>query len=137
MPFRTSRRVEFVDTDTANIVHFSNFFRFMESAECEFLRHHGLSVVMTWQGQAIGFPRRAASCEYLKPARFEDVLDIVVTVLKIGHSSVTYGHEFFLRGELIARGQVSTVCCRVLDDRRIEPIAIPAEIRRVLEEAAG
>ena len=41
-PFRTTRRVEFVDTDMAGIVHFSNFFRWMESAEVEFLRARGV-----------------------------------------------------------------------------------------------
>ena len=43
-PFRTTRRVEFCDTDMAGIAHFSNFFRWMESAEVEFLRQRGLSV---------------------------------------------------------------------------------------------
>ena len=55
--FRTTRRIEFGDTDMAGIVHFANFFRFMESAECEFLRSRGLSVKLDWEGQAIGFPR--------------------------------------------------------------------------------
>ena len=43
---RTSRRVEFCDTDMAGIVHFANFFRWMESAEVEFLRSLGLSVAV-------------------------------------------------------------------------------------------
>ena len=37
-PFRTTRLVEFGDTDMAGIVHFANFFRYMESAEHAFLR---------------------------------------------------------------------------------------------------
>ena len=36
--FRTTRRVEFRDTDAAGIVHFSAFFFYMESVEHEFLR---------------------------------------------------------------------------------------------------
>jgi len=36
--FVTSRRVEFVDTDMAGIVHFTNFFRYMEQARIGFLR---------------------------------------------------------------------------------------------------
>ncbi len=46
--FRTSRRIEFADTDMAGLVHFANFFRFMEAAEVEFLGSRGLSVVMHW-----------------------------------------------------------------------------------------
>src|SRR5262245_65558124 len=116
--FRTTRRIEFCDTDMAGIVHFANFFRFMESAEVEFLRARGLSVKLDWEGQTIGFPRVSARCDYLKPARFEDVLDVLVTIDNIGRKSVTYAFEFQLRGEVIARGQVTSVCCRFWPDNR-------------------
>src|SRR6266542_1098059 len=85
--FRTKRRIEFGDTDMAGIVHFANFFRFMESAECEFLRSRGLSVKLDWEGQAIGFPRVSASCDYIQPARFEDLLDVAVSIDRIGTKS--------------------------------------------------
>lgn len=133
--FRTQRRIEFVDTDTACIVHFSNFFRFMEAAEVEFLRSLGLSVRMPWDGQLISFPRVSASCDYVKPARFEDLIDIAVTVEKVGTKSVTYGFEFTLNGDLIARGQVTSVCCRVLPDHRLESVEIPARFRQFLQAA--
>ncbi len=45
--YRTTRRVEFRDTDAAGIVHFSAFFFYMESVEHEFLRQLGLSVHAT------------------------------------------------------------------------------------------
>ena len=72
--FRTTRVVEFGDTDMAGIVHFANFFRFMEAAEHAFLRSLGLSVVMEIDGGKYGLPRVSASCDYLKPARFGDEL---------------------------------------------------------------
>src|SRR6516164_6390984 len=97
-PFRTKRRIEFADTDMAGIVHFANFFRFMEAAEVEFLRSRGLSVALVWEGQQIGFPRVSASCDYLRPARFEDVLDVVVRLHKLGRKSVTYAFEFSKAG---------------------------------------
>jgi len=133
--FRTRRRIEFVDTDTACIVHFSNFFRFMESAEVEFLRSLGLSVKMPWEGQVLGFPRVSASCDYVKPVRFEDVVDIAVTVERVGTKSVTYAFEFTKDGEPIARGQVTSVCCRVLPDHRMESFELPAGIRQLLQRA--
>ena len=79
-PFHTTRRVEFHETDMAGIVHFSNFFRYMEMAEVEFLRARGLHVSWAVGDTRHGFPRVSASCDYLKPARFEDVLDVTVTV---------------------------------------------------------
>jgi YbgC/YbaW family acyl-CoA thioester hydrolase len=125
--FHSTRRIEFGDTDMAGIVHFANFFRFMESAECEFLRSRGLSVKLDWEGQAIGFPRVSATCDYIKPARFEDVLDVAVSIERIGAKSVTYGFEFSRAGELIAKGKVTSVCCRA--SGKLESIEIPASYR--------
>jgi YbgC/YbaW family acyl-CoA thioester hydrolase len=133
-PFHTTRRVEFADTDMAGIVHFANFFRFMEAAEVEFLRARGLSVALTWEGQKIGFPRVSASCDYLRPARFEDVLDVTVKIHRLGRKSVTYEIGFFKNGEVIARGRVSSVCCRVGDNHELTSIEIPASLR---ERIAG
>ena len=85
----------------------------------------GLSVAMKWEDQAIGFPRVSASCDYLRPARFEDVLEITVHILKVGSKSVTYAFDFAKDGEMIARGQVSTVCCRVGEGHELQSIEIP------------
>lgn len=132
-PFRISRRVEFHETDMAGIVHFSNFFRYMEFAEREFLRERGISFTLPWEGERLGFPRVSASCDYLKPARFDDVLEIVVTIDRLGAKSVTYAFDFTRGGEVLARGKVTSVCCRVGPDHALEAIAIPASYRQRLE----
>src|SRR5438105_4678048 len=111
--FTARRRVEFCDTDMAGMMHFANFFRFMEYAEQELLRSRGLSVAWMTGEEKLGFPRVSASCDYLKPARFEQVLDIVVTVERVGQKSITYGFEFRHDGAVIAIGRTSAVCCRV------------------------
>jgi acyl-CoA thioester hydrolase len=134
--FHTTRRVEFADTDMAGIVHFANFFRFMEAAEVEFLRSRGVSVAMSWEGDRIGFPRVAASCDYLAPVTFGDVMDVAVSIERLGSKSVTYGFEFTRDGQVIARGQVSSVCCRILDDHKMESMAIPASVRARIEAAS-
>jgi acyl-CoA thioester hydrolase len=134
-PFRTTRRVEFVDTDMAGIAHFSNFFRWMESAEAEFLRARGLTFKLPWEGQELGFPRVSAACDYVKPVYFEDVLEIAVRVENVGRKSVTYAFEFTKQGEVLARGRVSCVCCRVLPEHRLESVEIPASLRARLEAA--
>jgi acyl-CoA thioester hydrolase len=130
--FRTSRRVEFVDTDMAGIAHFSNFFRWMEAAEVDFLHARGLSVKLPWEGTLIGFPRVSAACEYLRPVRFEDVLDIDVAVERVGTKSVSYAFAFRHQGEAVAHGKVTTVCCRVREDGGIESVAIPTSLRERL-----
>ena len=70
-PFRTTRLVEFHDTDMAGIMHFASFFHYMESAEHELLRSLGLSVHTTVDGEMLSFPRVATSCQFRSPARCE------------------------------------------------------------------
>ena len=61
--FTTTRRVEFADTDMAGLIHFTTFFRMMESVEHEFLRALGTAVVeRDDDGVASGWPRRETEC---------------------------------------------------------------------------
>jgi 4-hydroxybenzoyl-CoA thioesterase/acyl-CoA thioester hydrolase len=130
----TQRRVEFADTDVAGIAHFASFFRYMEAAEHALLRSRGLSVMMDWEGRRISFPRVAASCDYLRPAHFEDVLDVTARVARVGTKSVRYEFEFHRGGELLARGQLTAVCCHVLPGGKgMEGMEVPSRIRRLLE----
>lgn len=137
-PFLTTRRVEFGDTDMAGIMHFANFFRFMESAETEFLRSLGISVSWRVERERLGFPRVSAACDYRKPARFEDLLTIAVTVERIGDKSVSYRHEFTnQRGESIATGRITAVFCRSDTPDQLTSAVIPADLRLKLEGYLG
>ena len=72
--------MEFSDTDMAGIMHFSNFFRFMETAEHGFYRSLGFSVIMPETDPRLGWPRVHAGCDYRKPLRFEDLVEIHLLV---------------------------------------------------------
>jgi acyl-CoA thioester hydrolase len=136
-PFTITRRVEFGDTDMAGIMHFANFFRFMEVAESDFLRARGLSVSWIDAGVKWGFPRVSAACDYQKPARFQDVLTVAVTVEKLGKKSVGYRFEFTNQhGEPIACGRMTSVFCRSLGPDHIEALDIPADMRAKIEAPA-
>ena len=133
-PFTITRRVEFGDTDMAGIMHFSNFFRFMEVAESDFLRSLGLSASWVEGSGKWGFPRVSAACDYTKPAKFQDVLTIAVTLEKVGTKSVSYRFDFSnQRGEPLASGRMTAVFCRSLGPDHIEALDIPADIRAKLE----
>src|SRR4029079_19425707 len=97
-PFKTTRRVEFHETDAAGIMHFAVFFKFMEEAEHEMLRSLGLSV-MTQDGEGtVSWPRVAARCDYQSSVKFEDVIDIEVRIVRVGQKSVTYEFLFSHEG---------------------------------------
>jgi acyl-CoA thioester hydrolase len=132
--FTTTRRVEFGDTDMAGIMHFSNFFRFMEVAETDFLHAHGLTVSWREGDQKCGFPRVSVACDFARPARFEDVLTIAVTVERDGTKSVTYRHDFTnQRGEPVAVGRITTVFSRSASPDQLASAEIPADVRAKLE----
>jgi 4-hydroxybenzoyl-CoA thioesterase/acyl-CoA thioester hydrolase len=131
-PFRTTRRVEFCETDAAGIAHFSAFFIYMEQAEHEMLRQLGLSVSMRDDQGEIGWPRVSASCEFSRPAKFEDVLEIEVTVERLGKCSVAYDFRFLRGGDLLATGKMSAVCCRLRPGQLPRAMAIPDAIARKL-----
>jgi len=131
-PFRTSRLVEFHDTDMAGIMHFASFFQYMESAEHELIRSVGFSVHLPIDGQTLSFPRVAASCQYLAPARSEDILDIDITLSKIGTKSLTYKFKFSHEDRPIATGQITSVCCQVEPGQPLVSVPVPAEIKEQL-----
>jgi YbgC/YbaW family acyl-CoA thioester hydrolase len=124
--FRTRRKVELADTDLVGIVHFARFFVFMETAEHEFLEALGTPVLFEMDGQQMGWPRVAAACDYLAPARFGDVLDIHLKVVKKGRSSLTYAIDIAREGTPIARGRVTTAFCRLDSPDGVKAVPIPA-----------
>lgn len=133
--FRSTRRVEFRDTDAAGLAHFSTFFVYMEQVEHEFLRHVGLSVLMRDEEGELSWPRVAARCEYESAARFEDVLDVVLRVERLGTKSLTCAYAFSHKGRPVAEGSIASVCCRLDPHGPPRPIAIPDWIRKKIEAA--
>ena len=123
--FQTQRMVEFRDTDAAGIVHFSNFFVYMEQAEHAFLRKLGLGVICEIDNQRISFPRVNASCNYRNAIRFEDLIDVQLSVTRIGSKSITYGFQFFRGTTPIADGSITTVCCKFEHGKPAESIVTP------------
>jgi len=130
--FKTQRKIEFADTDLGGIVHFSRYFVFMETAEHQFLDSVGTSVHIADGDKTIGWPRVKASCEYAGPARYGDMLDITVRVLRKGTSSMTYEIEFEIDGRRVARGESTSVRCELGPEMRSVPI--PDALARRIEE---
>ena len=129
------RRVYFYECDGAGIVHFSNYFRYMEEAEHEMWRATGLSIARAKLG--VGFPRVAASFEYQRPLRFEDEMDIRVSIASISARSMKYTCTITRNGESIATGSATIVCVAYQADKSMKAVPIPAEIAARFAVAAG
>src|SRR5688500_19219885 len=112
--FTYRRRVQFAETDMAGIVHFSNYYRYMEEAEHAWFRSLGLSIMYTWpDGQVIGWPRVRTAVIYDAPARYDDEIEIRLNVVRKGVKSLTLELEFWRDATRLARGSMKTVCCLI------------------------
>ncbi len=133
--FKSTRRVEFCETDMAGIVHFSNFYKWMEQVEHEFFRSLGLSIVGTQpDGSVIGWPRVSAQCRFESPARYEETLEVMLTVQRIGVKSLTFDVAFTHNGRSVAKGTMKTVCCILRPGQPLQSLEIPDSYRSKMEE---
>ena len=126
--FVSQRQVEFADTDSGGVVHFSRYMVFMETAEHQFLASRGINVDTRIQGKRVSWPRVAARCNYSRPLVFADHVHIEVKVTRCGKKSMTYAFALRRGEEEIASGEMTSVCCVIEPDGRFTAIPIPAEI---------
>ena len=127
-----NRRVEFYETDMAGIVHFTNFFRFMEACEHDFLRtlDHELHGVV--EGLETGWPRVNATCDYRAPARFGDELTVSLFVEEVRNRSVRYRFEITKEATLVAEGRLSVAHVAMTEDG-IKAVPLPDELSKKLK----
>ena len=143
--FRMVHTVGFADTDMAGIMHFANFFRYMEVTEHAFLRSLDLSVHMTLDGRKIGWPRVHAACDYRRPLRFDDRVEVHLTVRELRQKAIYYDFVFRKLGENgpeeVARGEVTAVCVAIeaaangTDTARLSSVTIPEAFLSRIESA--
>ena len=132
--FTLRRRVQFAEVDSAGIVHFSRYFRYMEEAEHAMWREVGLSIAAP--GCSVGFPRVAAGFEYQRPLRFEEEFDIHIRIVAMSTRSIGYRCVLHRGADVIASGTMTIVCV----DRSVTPLRatpFPDEVAGRFEVAAA
>ena len=101
--FKASFRVTWADTDAAQVVHYSNYFRFFERAEEEFYRHLGFNFT-DLHARGLWFPRVEAFCRFRQPARYDDLIEVEIAVGELKEKSVRFEFNVFNKdtAELLA-----------------------------------
>ena len=137
--FKVTRRVEFSDTDMVGIVHYSNFFRYMETAEHGFFRSLGFSVILNQFELPLGLPRVHAECDYKHPLRFEDVVEIHLLVSEKKSRSLSYIFRFCKLNATpvleVALGKLTVVCVLRQPDGKMVATPIPRQLADLIEVA--
>jgi acyl-CoA thioester hydrolase len=139
--FSITRTVEFGETDMAGIMHFSNYFRWMEACETAFYRSLNLPLISFVPGTVVGWPRVKASCDFKAPLRFNDVIEVKLSIRELRSKAVIYVFQFrkveagTVQPAVLAQGEIAAVCVTAGADGKMVAQAIPADVRAKLEVA--
>ena len=138
--YTSTRRVEFSETDMAGLVHFSNYFRYMETAERDLFESLGLDLISHNTGELVGWPRARAECKFTAPLRFGDTVEIHLAIKKIKDRSIDYQFRLFCKKEdgtriQAAKAQITTVLTRLDENGQLRSIDIPLIVRSRMTEA--
>jgi acyl-CoA thioester hydrolase len=133
--YRLRRRVQFYETDAAGMVHFSNYFRYMEEAEHALWREAGLSVFDPRSDT--GWPRVSASFDYARPLRFEEEFDVVLRIAAIAGKTIRFACELVRGDTTVAKGSMVIAHVRKTPDGHARAVEIPADIASRFAVAAA
>ncbi len=120
-------RVYYEDTDTAGVVYYANYLRYLERGRTEWLRALGVEQLRLAQEAGLVFAVRSLNIEYLKPARLDDRLAVLTALTLLGRAQVTLKQQIERSGETLVEASVRIAC---LDTKKMKPAALPEEIRR-------
>ena len=124
-------RVYYEDTDAGGVVFYVNYLKFFERARTEWLRAKGYSQQQLVNDKGLIFVVKAASVDYMAPARLDDELRVSVAIKELRNASLTLTQQVWRVGQLVdqpqllATGQVTIVC---VNAETIRPQPIPAEM---------
>ncbi len=130
--FRRQLTVEWGQCDPAGIVFNSRFFEMFDANTWLLfdaalgVKPHELAAIFG----IVGIPLVDARANFLKPAKFGDVIELATRVAEFRRSSFDVEHKITIGGEVAVEGAETRVwAARAKDDpEKIAAIPIPAEI---------
>ena len=123
-------RVYYEDTDFSGIVYHASYLRFMERGRTDYLRligadHRALFAATALEAPGFAFVVRSMGIEFLKPARMDDVLEIVTEPDEVKGASVTLSQRVTRDGTLLVEARVKVA---FVSGGRARPIPKPLRI---------
>ncbi len=133
-PFYWPVRVYYEDTDAGGVVFYANYLKFLERARTEWLRSFGFEQDQLRSEYGVVFAVRAVDIKYIKPARFNQELNISVENIELKPASMSMQQSVSKidadKNEFIVKATVNIVC---LQSEQFSPCPIPKPIFEVLK----
>jgi acyl-CoA thioester hydrolase len=121
-------RVYYEDTDAAGIVYYANWLRFLERGRTELLRQLGQQHSALRESRGINWVVRRCTIDYLKPARLDDVIEVLTRCAELRGASLDMIQHARRDGETLVRAEL-LVACMGPEGR---PVRLPPEVRHAL-----
>ena len=102
-------RVYYEDTDLAGIVYYANYLKFIERARSEWVRNLGLDQNVLRKDHGIVFAVRKVEADYLKSAKFDELLLIRTELQKKTRVRLNFSQEIYRDNDLIFRASLVIV----------------------------
>jgi acyl-CoA thioester hydrolase len=123
-------RVYYEDTDFTGIVYHANYLRYMERGRTNYLRligadHRAMFEATEKETPGFAFVVRSMMLDYLRPARMDDILDVVTEAEEVKGASITL-RQRVMRGEELLVG--ASVRVAFISGGRARPIPKPLRI---------
>jgi acyl-CoA thioester hydrolase len=104
-------RVYYEDTDFSGIVYHANYLRFMERGRTNYLRLLGAdqrALFAEAESEAPGFAFvvRSMQIEFLKPAKMDDLLDVVTRPVEVKGASILLAQEVLRGSDVLIEAKV-------------------------------
>lgn len=103
-------RVYYEDTDLAGIVYYANYLKFIERGRTEWVRSLGVDQGRLKAEQGIVFAVRRVEADYLRPAKFDDELQVTTRLQTVGGARIVVEQEVSRAGERLFAALVTLVC---------------------------
>jgi len=132
-PFTWTVRVYYEDTDTGGVVYYANYLKFFERARTEWLRAAGFGQQALAVDQGLQFVVARIECDYKRPARLDDLIDLDVRVIQAGRVSVVFEQTARRGDEVLATARVRAGC---VDTRTLAPRPMPASMLQAMKSIA-
>jgi acyl-CoA thioester hydrolase len=116
-------RVRFSETDLMGIVHHASYVSYMEVGRIEWLRRRGVAYA-DWAAHGVHLPVVELAVQYRAPVRFDDEIDVHVSLVEVGAASVRFAYRLLRAtdGTLCTEGSTRLACIdSQLALRRISP----------------
>ncbi|WP_312015197.1 tol-pal system-associated acyl-CoA thioesterase [Bradyrhizobium lablabi] len=126
-------RVYYEDTDFSGIVYHANYLRFMERGRTNHLRLMGAEQQALFEETpqetgGFAFVVRSMTLDFLKPARMDDILDVVTWPIAVKGASIMLAQEVRRGHDVLVKAQVRVA---FISGGRAQPI--PKGIRALMK----